>query len=114
MILSVSVYGFAAANTMPAGSNAGAGASTVSGYTVSAVTYVLETADPTMLDKVTFSLVPDAGGAVPTVVKLQLDSTNSTWLNATRVGVSNIWEYDPAAGLLTVDEVDSLNIVAHD
>jgi hypothetical protein len=111
LIMGSAAYGFAAANTISA-TNAGAGASTVSGYTVSAVTYLLETSDPTMLDKVTFTLTPDASGAVPTTVKVQLVS-GGTWYDATH-GTGNVWSYDPAAGAMTVTSVDALNIVAHD
>ncbi|MDZ4717851.1 MAG: hypothetical protein SH847_05230 [Roseiflexaceae bacterium] len=111
LILSVSAYGFAAANTVPA-TNAGDGAGTISGYTASSVVYLLETADPTKLDKVTFTLTPDATGAVPSVVKVQLAAAG-TWYTASNVS-GNDWVVDPAAGALTTASVTTLHIVAHD
>jgi len=112
LILSVSAYGFAAANTIDT-TNAGDGVGAVSGYTVvdSDVVYLLET-DPTYLNSVTFTLTPDAGGATPSVVKVQLVPAG-TWYDATNSG-GDVWVVNPAAGALTTASVTTLRIVAHD
>jgi hypothetical protein len=112
MILSVSAYGFAAANTVDS-TNAGDGAGAISGYTVNDgdVVYLLE-ADPTYLDSVTFTLTPNAGGATPSVVRVQLVPAG-TWYTATNVSGDD-WAVNPAAGALTTASVTTLRIVAHD
>lgn len=50
-------YAFTAANTVPS-STAGAGASTVSGYTVSGLHYALDATTPTNIDSLTFTVAP--------------------------------------------------------
>lgn len=112
LIMGSVAYGFAASNTVP-DTNAGDGTSTVSGYTVTNVTYLLETADPTMLDTVTFTLTPDNGGVTAGTVKVQLVS-GGTWYDADNGGAGDVWTVDPTAGSLTVTSVDTLHIVAHD
>jgi hypothetical protein len=66
LILSASVYGFAAANTFPDGDTyAGEGSANILGYAVSNVTYGLTTADadPSDIDQVTFTLNAAASSA---------------------------------------------------
>jgi hypothetical protein len=50
-------YAFTASNTVPA-STAGAGAGTVSGYTVSGLHYTLNTTTPGNIDSLTFTVSP--------------------------------------------------------
>jgi len=111
MLIATAAYGFAAANTVPA-TNAGDGSGAVSGYAASNVVYVLESADPTKLDSVTFTLTPQNGGATPGTVKVQLIN-GGTWYTASNT-TGNDWIVDPAAGSLSVSAVDTLHIVAHD
>jgi hypothetical protein len=75
-------YASAAANTVPT-SKAGDGSAAVSGYTVSAVHYNLNAANPTTIDSVTFTLdtAPVAGGTL----KIMLVSGGSTWYSCTNV-----------------------------
>ena len=66
LILSASVYGFAAANTFPDGDTyAGEGSANILGYAVTNVTYGLMTADsdPSDIDQVTFTLNAAASSA---------------------------------------------------
>ena len=112
LVIATAAYGFAAANTVP-DTNAGDGSGTISGYTASSVVYVLETADPTKLDTVTFTLTPDSGGATAGTVKVQLVASG-TWYTASNGGSGNDWTVDPTAGSLAVSSVDTLHIVAHD
>jgi len=57
LILAASVYGFAAANTVP-DTYAGDGSGSISGYTITNVVYGLTTADsdPTDIDQISFTL----------------------------------------------------------
>ena len=57
LILAASIYGFAESNTMPASSYAGDGEVTISGYTVSGVSYeIFGDGDPTDIDGISFTL----------------------------------------------------------
>jgi len=80
LVLSMGIYAFAAANTVPA-SSAGDGAGAISGYTVTTIHYVLNATNPGNIDSVTFTLsaAPAAGGTV----KITLDGTN--WYSCTNV-----------------------------
>jgi hypothetical protein len=80
LVLSMSIYAFAAANTVPA-SLAGDGSGGITGYTVSVIHYVLNATNPGNVDSVTFTLsaAPVAGGTV----KISLDGTN--WYSCTNV-----------------------------
>jgi hypothetical protein len=80
LILSMAIYAFAAANTVP-GSSAGDGSGAISGYTISAIHYGLNAANPGNIDDVTFTLsaAPVAGGAI----KISLDGAN--WYSCTNV-----------------------------
>jgi hypothetical protein len=72
-VLGLGAYVFTASNTVPA-SNAGSGANSISGYTISAVSYTLNTTNPQNVDQVAFTISP----AGATTVKAQL-VTGGTW-----------------------------------
>ena len=80
LVLSMAIYAFAAANTVPA-SSAGDGSGAISGYTVSAIHYNLNATNPGNIDSVTFTLstAPVSGGTT----KITLDGTN--WYSCTNV-----------------------------
>ncbi len=59
LVLGTASYGFAAGNTVPAGV-AGEGMGVISGYTVSSVTYLLDSSLPTQFDSVAFTLSANA------------------------------------------------------
>jgi hypothetical protein len=63
LILSVAVYGFAAANTVPA-SSAGDGSGVISGYAISNIHYALNAANPANIQTVTFDIAPTSAGDV--------------------------------------------------
>lgn len=111
LIVAVTAYGFAASNTVPA-TNAGDGESTISGYTVSNVTYVLNSTNPDKLDSVSMSIAADNGGAVPANVKVQLTS-GGTWYTAA-LGTGNTWSVDLTTASVTATSVDNLRVVAAD
>ena len=72
---------YAAANTVPA-SKAGDGSGAISGYTVSAIHYNLNST-PTTIDSVTFTLnsAPVAGSTI----KIKLVAAGSTWYTCSNV-----------------------------
>ena len=72
LILSVAVYGFAAANVVP-GSSAGDGSGAISGYTISNIHYALNPANPGNIQTVTFTIAPAAASDV----RITMDGT--TW-----------------------------------
>lgn len=57
MAIAGGAYAFTAANTVPA-SSAGAGVGTVSGFTITNLHYGLNTATPTNIDSLTFTVAP--------------------------------------------------------
>lgn len=79
-VLVAGTYAYTAANTVPA-SKAGDGTGAVSGYTVSAIHYVLNGTSPQNVDSVTFTLnsAPVAGSTI----KAMVDGTN--WYTCTNV-----------------------------
>ncbi len=74
LILAAAVYGFAAANTVPATTYAGYGSGTISGYTITNVSYRLDSASPTNIDQVSFTISPTSATSVYVALV-----TNGTW-----------------------------------
>jgi len=104
-VLGIGTYAFTATNTVPA-SYAGSGSGTISGYTVSSVQYVLATANPSNIDKVTFTLDASA-----TVVKAKLLSSSSTYTDCTISGGTSVTcDFSPD---VSVTSADQLAVVAH-
>jgi hypothetical protein len=76
--MSAATYGFAAANTVPAGV-AGEGQGAISGYTVTNVVYTLDNSDPTQFASVAFSLSANASDVYAGVG----NGTNTYWTQCT-------------------------------
>ena len=108
LVLSVSAYGFAAANTVPE-SGAGDGQNTISGYDITNVTYTLNATTPTNLDTVAFDIAPTAGASVPTTVKIKLVSSSSTWFACTNTSGTD-WSCTITG--VTAAAADELRVVA--
>ena len=99
-------YAFTASNTVPS-TTAGSGSQTISGYTVTNVAYTLNSATPTNMDAVAFTLDKAAG-----TVKAQVVS-GGTWYDCTNGGSGNNWTCDTTVGTqATVAPADQLSIVA--
>lgn len=81
LILSVAVYGFAAANIVP-GSSAGDGSGAISGYTISNIHYALNAANPANIQTVTFDITPTSAGDV----RITMDG--ATWYTCTNAAGS--------------------------
>lgn len=103
IVLAVSTYAFAAANTVPA-TKAGDGSGAISGYTVTNVVYNLNATDPTALDSVDFTL-----SAAATQAQIKLVAAGSTWYSCTN-GTGNDWSCNTSGA--TVASMDELKVVA--
>jgi hypothetical protein len=99
-----------ASNTVP-GAKAGAGAGAISGYTVSAIHYNLNTTNPANIDSVTFTL--SAAPASGATVKIKLVSTGSTWFSCTTSGTPAVDASCTTTGA-TVTAADQLDVVVAD
>ena len=127
-VLSAATFAFTNTNTVPI-SDAGQGANTISGYTVSDVQFNESATNPHKLADVVFTLSPKDGGGAPTSVKASLvdvadgvgGDTGQTWytcsLNAATALVTNDWVCATGSGdldYLDVSAATELDIVAHD
>jgi hypothetical protein len=97
---------YAATNSVP-NSKAGDGSGTISGYTVSAIHYVLNST-PTTIDSVTFTLnsAPVSGSTI----KIKLVSAGTTWYTCTNTTTAVTCTTTGA----TVLSADSLQVVVSD
>ena len=103
LLFAVAAYAFTATNVVPA-SQAGDGANSISGYTVSNVAYQLA-ADPANIASWSFDL-----SATARTVQSKLDSANSYTL-CSNGGAGNHWVCIPAA-LQTVEAANNLRVVS--
>jgi hypothetical protein len=104
LVFATSAFAFAATNTVPA-TYAGEGASTTSGYTVSAIDYNLNATTASNIDSVTFTL-----NAAASTVKVRLVTTGSYYSCTNTSG--NIWSCATTAPQVTVTAADELRVVA--
>jgi hypothetical protein len=117
VILGGASYAFLAAlSGLPTGTHAGAGQVSVSGYTVSNITYSYNASNPDSIDQVQFQLDDNAG-----VVHLQLVG-GGAWYACTKdavatagaVAPATVWDCDTTVGTqATVTAQDEIDIVAH-
>src|SRR5689334_4240930 len=109
LVLACVAYGFAASNTVP-GTNAGDGSATISGYTVSAVHYTLNAANPANVDGVSFTIAPavPAGGTV----QVKLVAAGTTFKGCTVTAGTSVT--CPSSGTLGVTALaaDQLRVIA--
>jgi hypothetical protein len=98
--LATGTYAFTATNTVP-DSNAGSGAGTISGYTVSAIAYQLNAATPSDIDSVTFTLNANA-----TTVKAKVVSSSTSYTSCTIAGGVNVTcNFSPDIAITTADQL---------
>lgn len=109
--LMLGAHAFMATNTVPA-SHAGDGSGTISGFTISAVHYVLNTTTPSNLDSLTFTISPQPAGT-PGTVKVKTPSTGS-WITCSYSGTTVTCPSSGALTGVTVASLDSLDVVAAD
>lgn len=97
-------YAFTASNTVPT-TSAGQGTGAVSGYAVTGVAYTLNSATPSNIDAVTFTINP----ASATTVKAQV-ATGGSWYSCTNTaGAVSCATTSPQ---LTASTAATLNVVA--
>jgi hypothetical protein len=111
LILAVSAYGFAAANTVST-SGAGDGNAAISGYTIGGIAYTLNSTTPSTIDTVDFTVTPTGSNPQPTNVQVQV-VTGGTWFPAVH-GSGTAWSVDltSASPAVTAAGVDNLRVVA--
>lgn len=98
--LATGAYAFTATNTVPA-SSAGSGAGTISGYTVSAIAYQLDTVTPSDIESMTFTL-----NAAATTVKAKVVSGSTTYTDCTIAGGVNVTcDFTPDIAITTADQL---------
>lgn len=102
-LLAVAAFALAAANTVP-GTRAGDGNGTISGYTVTNVSYNLNAVNPSLVSTYEFDL-----DAAATTVKAKLITAQVTYDNCT--GLVNHWTCTPPVGT-TVASIDQLRVIA--
>jgi hypothetical protein len=111
LVIAGSAYAFAASNTVPASAGGYAG-TTVPGYTVTNLVYDLDSADPSIVDAITFDISPTSGSSAAVVVKVQT-AAGGAWTNCTLVaGVAPAKSATCTYGSLALADVTALNIVA--
>jgi len=109
LALGTVTYGFAASNSVP-DSYAGEGSGDVLGYTVSGITYVLNSTNPNAFDRVDFTLSQSA-----TTVRLGMDSGGApTWLPAADCSTTNGTDFqcDLTSIGITVEQAGGLHVAA--
>jgi len=102
-VIGVGTYAYTASNSVPA-TQAGEGATAISGYTTSGVQYTLNGTDPTKIDAVTFTISPTTG-----TVKAQLVSAGSWYSCTNSSGTVSCATTSPQA---TVTTANQLTVVA--
>lgn len=105
LIFSAGAFALTASNTVPS-TTAGEGSQAISGYTVSNVSYGLDTANPVNLNSVSFTLTPSSAS----VVKVRLFSGGS-WYSCSQ-GLTGTWTCATTSPQATVAQVTSLEVVA--
>ena len=114
LMISVAAYGFAASNVVPE-TGAGDGSDTISGYTISAVTYELEggvDTDPSTIEQVSFTLDATGGAGLPSDVQAQIE-TAGLWYDCTTASGTLPAAYDCAISpSVNAADADLLRVVA--
>lgn len=107
-IVAVSAFGFAASNIMPTDTKAGDGTSPITGYTVSSVSYTLDTTNPATITGVSFSLDAAASTVAVTIGQDTDPAQSSTCSNT---GAFN-WSCASFTTAPSVELADELRVVA--
>lgn len=105
-VLALGAYAYTASNTVPA-SRAGTGSGAITGYTVSGITYTLDSTTPTNLNAVAFTISPTAAATV----RAQLASGGAWYACVNTAGSVSCDTTSPQA---TVAAATQLTVVAAD
>lgn len=106
VIVAVGAYAFTASNTVNS-SRVGSGSQTISGYTITGITYTLNATDPSKLDQVAFTMAPTTA----TTVKIKLTAAGS-WYSC--VNSSGSVTCDTTSPQADPASPDNLTVVASD
>ena len=109
LILTVATFAFAAANSMPGTSSAGEGATEITGYTISAVHYTLNSTNPANIDTVTLTIAPTTA----TDVSIQL-VTSGDWIDCTNASGTVTCDASVMTTPVTAQAANNLRVVAAD
>ncbi len=110
LVLMISAYAFAAANTVPV-TGAGDGENPISGYTITAVDYTLGN-PPTTIVGVNFNIVPDSVGAsTAPEIQVQIDASGG-WFACTIAAPPAAICDTSAGGGVNVTDADIFRVVA--
>jgi hypothetical protein len=105
VLAATGAYVFTASNTVP-NTNAGSGSGAISGYTISAVAYNLNSSNPNNIDSVAFTIAPTTAGTV----KIQVVN-GGAWYSCTNTAGSV--SCDTTVGTqATVAPANQLTVVA--
>lgn len=99
---------FTASNAVP-GASLGEGAGTISGYTISNVSYSLNATTPSNIDTVTLTT-----SAAANSVKVKLVAAGTTWYSCatTNAPTNTNWSCTTTSPQATVTSADELRVVA--
>lgn len=86
--LAIANFAFAAANVVPE-VGLGDGSGTVSGYTISGITWTLVAANPSTVQSVAMNVAPTGGAGAATKVRITVNA-GVTWISCTGP-VGNTW-----------------------
>ena len=113
MAIAGGAYAFTAANTVP-NSTAGAGAGTVSGYTVTNLHYNLNATTPINIDTLTFTVSPviPNTGTGKVIVQALLSSGGPNVYTCTTTTTGDIVTCATTSPQLTADKLTSVTVVA--
>lgn len=106
LLVATAVNALVASNTVP-GTAAGSGAGTISGYTVSAVKYNLNSTNPANIDSVQFTL-----SAAATTVRVKLESSGAYYPVANCTASGNDWTCTTTTPQATVTGANELSVVS--
>ena len=107
LILGTASYGFAATNTVADAGKAGEGSNTVSGYTVTNVSYTLNSTDPNQLDAVDFTLDSAASSVYAGID----DLSTIEWRSCTNPSGNN-FTCDLSTVTISVTNAEALHVAA--
>lgn len=110
LLIAVVAFAYAAANVVPE-SGAGDGTGTVSGYTITNITYSLLASDPSKISSLTLDVAPTATAGAASDVRITVDS-GTTWITCTGPS-TNTWTCTFGVGTEpSVSAITDLQVVA--
>ena len=110
VIAAVAAFGFAAANTVP-DTSAGDGEGTISGYTISNISWQLDAGHPGEFVGLSMTVTPKNGAPNAGTVLVSLNETSPA-VSCTGSSASTAWTCNLAGHGVTVEQATSLRVTA--